>query len=102
MAGSVPNTFPVDGNSHISVLEAWNGTLVAMKAFTRKEFDAQGPWKLLRVGCLGGQGSEDVGCRVDLAIERVRAVGRYVARTAPIGRRCQLDLGRTEFCRAAF
>src|SRR6516162_2912244 len=58
---------------------SWNGTM-ATKGLTPKDTHAKAPgWMLFRDGCPGGEGPEDVGCRVDSVIGRVGAVEGHVA-----------------------
>jgi broad specificity phosphatase PhoE len=50
------------------------------EGLTPKEIHARAPgWMLFRDGCPGGESPEDVGRRVDLVIERVRALESNVA-----------------------
>jgi probable phosphoglycerate mutase len=59
-------------------LVEWN--YGAYEGLTPKEIHAKAPgWMLFSDGCPGGEGPEDVGRRVDSAIERVRAVEGNVA-----------------------
>ena len=50
------------------------------EGLTPKEIGVKAPgWMLFSDGCPGGEGPEDVGCRIDSVIGRVRAVEGHVA-----------------------